>query len=163
MTTTRPHPVRCTERAGGSGAKSHREKHVMKRTSAVALAIGAVALLLAGCSGSDESTDANGLRKGTTGTNTGAAPTTGGGAPTTPAKAGGGSGGPASQTTCGQFKALDSTAEKSAIEQMLAENPDSPFAGSPNVALGTAKLVCLAPSYADTTVVVAAGIVEKAK
>jgi hypothetical protein len=151
----------------------------MKRTSAVALAIGAVALLLAGCSGSNESTDANGLRKGTTGTSTSTAPTTpttsakadgasGAGtststAPTTSAKADGASGGPASQTTCGQFRALDSAAEKSAIEQMLAENPDSPFAGSPNVALGTAKLVCLAQSNADTTVVAAAGIVEKAK
>jgi ABC-type glycerol-3-phosphate transport system substrate-binding protein len=128
----------------------------MKRTSAVALAIGAVALLLAGCSGSNESTDANGLRKGTTGTSTSTTPTTS-------AKADGASGGPASQTTCGQFRALDSAAEKSAIEQMLAENPDSPFAGSPNVALGTAKLVCLAQSNADTTVVAAAGIVEKAK
>jgi hypothetical protein len=148
----------------------------MKRTSAVALAIGAVALLLAGCSGSNESTDANGLRKGTTGTSTSTTPTTsakadgasGAGtststAPTTSAKADGASGGPASQTTCGQFRALDSAAEKSAIEQMLAENPDSPFAGSPNVALGTAKLVCLAQSNADTTVVAAAGIVEKAK
>lgn len=172
MTTTRSHPVRCTERAGGSGASSHREMHVMKRTSAIALAAGAVVLLLAGCGGSDESAEANGLRKGTTGTSssvpqptgtstgTSSPPTTGGGAATTPAKTVDPSLGPASRTTCGEFKALDSVAEKALIEQILAENPNSSFAGSPNVALGTAKLVCLAPSNADTPVATAAGIVR---
>ncbi|WP_406233988.1 hypothetical protein [Nocardia sp. NBC_01009] len=146
----------------------------MKRTSAIALAAGAVVLLLAGCGGSDESAEANGLRKGTTGTSssvpqptgnppttgTGNPPTTGGGAATTPAKTVDPSLGPASRTTCGEFKGLDSVAEKALIEQILAENPNSSFAGSPNVALGTAKLVCLAPSNADTPVATAAGIVR---
>ncbi|MFD0365286.1 hypothetical protein ACFQZZ_27955 [Nocardia sp. GCM10030253] len=150
----------------------------MKRTSAIALAAGAVALLLAGCGGSDESAEANGLRKGTTGTSTSApsqsgagtagapttgagAATTGAGAPTTPAKTDYSSLGPASRTTCAEFRALDGAAEKALIEQILAEHPDSSFAGSPNVALGTAKLVCLAPSNAETPVAVAAGIVKK--
>ncbi|MFQ6393651.1 hypothetical protein ACLMAJ_09370 [Nocardia sp. KC 131] len=149
----------------------------MKRTSVIALAVGAVALLMAGCGGSDESTESNGLRKGSTGTSasasasapaptgagTAGAPTTDSSAPTTPAKTVDPSLGPASQTTCADFKTLDSTAEKAVIAQILAENPDSSFAGSPNVALGTAKLVCLAPSDADTPVAVAAGIVQKAK
>jgi hypothetical protein len=152
----------------------------MKRTSVIALSVGAVALLLAGCGGSDESTESNGLRKGSTGTSASApspsgagtagapttassAPTTDSSAPTTPAKTVDPSLGPASQTTCADFKTLDSTAEKAVIEQILAENPDSSFAGSPNVALGTAKLVCLASSSADTPVAVAAGIVRKAK
>ncbi|WP_227997352.1 hypothetical protein [Nocardia australiensis] len=157
MKTYRSHPVRCTERAGGSGASTHQENHVMKRTSTVALAVGAAALLLTGCGGSDESTDANDLREGNTGASTSAAPTT-------PANTGGGgNGGAVSQTTCAQWQALDSNAQMTLINQILAENPDSPFAGSPNVALGTAKLVCLAPNNADKTVVEAAGITEQVK
>ncbi|MFX0579890.1 hypothetical protein [Nocardia nepalensis] len=150
----------------------------MKRVTATALATGAVVFALTGCGGSDNTnTDANGLRKGETGTNTstpaatttaarptGAAPTSTDGAPTTTKAAVDTSSlGPASRTTCADFKKLDSTGEKTLIEQVLAENPDSPFEGSPNVALGTAKLVCLAPTYADTPVVIAAGIVEKNK
>lgn len=64
----------------------------------------------------------------------------------------------AAQTTCREFKELDNDAQKSLIEQILTENPDSPFSGSPNVALGTAKLVCNAESVADTPVADAAGI-----
>jgi hypothetical protein len=148
----------------------------MKRVTATALATGAVVFALTGCGGSDNTnTDANGLRKGETGTSTpaatttaarptGTAPTTTDGAPTTTKAAVDTSSlGPASRTTCADFKKLDSTGEKTLIEQVLAENPDSPFEGSPNVALGTAKLVCLAPTYADTPVVIAAGIVEKNK
>ncbi|MEV5836261.1 hypothetical protein [Nocardia sp. NPDC052112] len=146
---------------------------MIKRVTAIALATGAVAIALAGCGSSDDSnTDANGLRKGTSGTSTpasttsarpsGAAPTSAADAPTsTKTTASNSSLGPASSTTCGEFKKLDSTEEKELIEKVLAENPGSAFEGSPNVALGTAKLVCLAPTYADTPVAVAAGIVEK--
>ncbi|MEV6137250.1 hypothetical protein AB0L63_14535 [Nocardia sp. NPDC051990] len=148
---------------------------MIKRVTAIALATGAVAVALAGCGSSDDSgTDANGLRKGTTGTSTpasttsarpsGAAPTTAADTPTTIKTTARNSAlGPASSTTCGEFKKLDSTQEKELIEKVLAENPGSAFEGSPNVALGTAKLVCLAPTYADTSVAVAAGIVEEDK
>ncbi|WP_054812327.1 hypothetical protein [Nocardia arizonensis] len=143
----------------------------MKRISAIGVAAAAVALALSGCGGSEESTDASGLRKGSTEISAGATattsarPTTGaaastsaGAAPTT-SKAVDRPSGSVSDTTCAEFRTLDSSAEKSVIEQILAENPDSPFAGSPNVALGTAKLVCLASSNADKTVAAAAGIV----
>lgn len=175
MTPNRSNPVPCTGRAGDSGAASYRGTHVIKRVTAIALATGAVVFALAGCGSSDDSsTDANGLRKGTTGTSTpasttaahptGTAPTANTDAPTTTkTTASNSSLGPASSTSCGEFKKLDSTEEKALIEKVLAENPGSAFEGSPNVALGTAKLVCLAPTYADTPVAVAAGIVEKDK
>ncbi|MEV6319886.1 hypothetical protein AB0M45_01640 [Nocardia sp. NPDC051787] len=147
----------------------------MKRTSAIALAVGAVGFLLAGCGGANDSTDANGLREGASATSTStpartstapiaapnADPDTGTDAPVTTMKEGTSSLGPASSTTCGEFKKLDTEGEKALIEQILAENPGGPFEGSPNVALGTAKLVCLSPSVANTSVAVAAGIVEK--
>ncbi|MGO4613708.1 hypothetical protein AB4305_05255 [Nocardia sp. 2YAB30] len=144
----------------------------MKRTSAIVLAVGTVGFLLVGCGGQDEPT-ANGPRKDSPSTSTTipATPTTGAagttapsaeaGTPTTTAKQNDSSLGPASSTTCGEYKKLDSEGEKTLIEQILAENPGSPFEGSPNVALGTAKLVCLSPSVADTSVAVAAGIVQK--
>lgn len=146
----------------------------MKRTSAIVLIAGTVGFLLAGCGGGDESTDANGLRKGSVSATTAASAartTTASGtatssapadtdAPTT-TKQRDAALGPASSTTCGEFRKLDTDAEKALIEQILAENPGGPFDGSPNVALGTAKLVCLAPSVADTSVAVAAGIVKK--
>ncbi|WP_040784165.1 hypothetical protein [Nocardia pneumoniae] len=142
----------------------------MKRTSAIVLAVGTVGFLLAGCGGADESTAANGLRTGASSTSTPArtstapiaAPNadTGTDAPVTTMKEGNSSLGPASSTTCGEFKKLDSDGEKALIEQILAENPGGPFEGSPNVALGTAKLVCLSPSVAGTSVAVAAGIVK---
>ncbi|WP_431957020.1 hypothetical protein [Nocardia lijiangensis] len=142
----------------------------MKRISVIVLAAGAVALAATGCGGSDESTDASGLRKGSTVASASAtqAPTTSASAPITSANAATGapadtSGlGPATRTTCGEFKLLDSEAEKQVIEQILAENPDSPFAGSPNVALGTAKLVCLSAGNAEKPVAVAARIIEPA-
>ncbi|MFD6389217.1 hypothetical protein ACWF9G_05015 [Nocardia sp. NPDC055029] len=121
----------------------------MNRISLVVLAAGALCLTVAGC-GSDDAADANGLRKGT--------PTSSASATTTkPASA---TGAPAAgaAVTCAQFNELDSDGEKQAIEQILAAHPGGPFEGSPNVALGTAKLVCLAPGNADKTVAEAAGI-----
>ena len=117
----------------------------MNRISLVVLAAGALTLTLAGCGSGDDSTDASGLRKGTPSASTSAPATT----TAAPASAG---------ITCAQFKTLDSTGEKQAIERILAENPGGPFDGSPNVALGTAKLVCLAPGNADKTVAEAAGM-----
>ncbi|MGQ4617582.1 hypothetical protein [Nocardia sp. R7R-8] len=143
----------------------------MKRTSAIVLLVGTVGFLLAGCGGGDESTDANGLRKGSATAAASAARTTAPGIapPSSPADTGAPTPtkqrdpalGPASSATCGEFRKLDTDAEKALIEQILAENPGGPFEGSPNVALGTAKLVCLSPSVADTSVAVAAGIVKK--
>ncbi|MBH0778201.1 hypothetical protein [Nocardia bovistercoris] len=143
----------------------------MKRISIIAAAA-AVALSLSACGSSEESSDASGLRKGNTeSVSATPAPTTTArppaqapsptqaNAPTTTAKSTDRPSGNASSTTCSEFRALDSTNEKALIERILAENPNSPFAGSPNVALGTAKLVCLASSNADKTVAEAAGIV----
>ncbi|UGT64767.1 hypothetical protein [Nocardia asteroides] len=143
----------------------------MQRLSAAVLAAGVLALVVSGC-GSDESTDANGLRKGSTGAAAGtttagapssAAPSSATAAPgeapsTTPAAAPSGSG---ADITCAEFRKLDTEQEKAVIELILAANPDSPFTGSPNVALGTAKLVCLAPSVADEPVATAAGLVAE--
>ncbi len=127
----------------------------MNRISLVVLAAGALCLTVAGC-GSDDAADASGLRKGTPTSSASASvtATTKAGAPTTSASAAPA----AAEITCGQFKELDTEGEKQAIEQILAANPGSPFEGSPNVALGTAKLVCLAPGNADKTVAEAAGI-----
>ncbi|HLS77890.1 MAG TPA: hypothetical protein VK083_13990 [Nocardia sp.] len=66
------------------------------------------------------------------------------------------------QTTCAEFKELDTEAEKAVVEAILAEHPESQYAGSPNVALGTAKLVCLAAANADKTVAEAAGLLTPA-
>lgn len=107
-------------------------------------------MTVAGC-GSDDAADASGLRKGTPTSSVSASATTTTKAAPTAAATG-------AKITCGQFKELDSEGEKQAIEQILAANPGSPFEGSPNVALGTAKLVCLAPGNADKTVAEAAGI-----
>ncbi len=170
MSNNRPYPVRCIGRAGGSGAADHRGTHDMKRIPATILSVGALALILAGC-GPDESTEASGLRKGTTDTSS-ASTTTSARATTTSAdssqtssaptttRTGGSTSGTASQTTCAEFRQLDIAGEKALIEAILAEHPESPFAGSPNVALGTAKLVCLSDEMANTPVAEAAGIVE---
>lgn len=143
----------------------------MKRLSIVALAAGAMALTLAGC-GSDKTSDANSLEQAGTTT---AARTAGAVASTTaappvqpPAEA------PASataakktaapagaQTTCGDFRDLSDDAEKQVIDQVLAANPGSFLDGSPNVALGTAKLACLASAYSDTPVAVAIRVAPK--
>ncbi|MEV6358999.1 hypothetical protein [Nocardia asteroides] len=126
----------------------------MNRISLVVLAAGALCLTVAGC-GSDDAADASGLRKGTPTSSVSASATTtkpASGAPTTSKAAA------SASMTCAQFKELDGDGEKQAIDQILAANPGSPFEGSPNVALGTAKLVCLAPGNADKTVAEAAGI-----
>jgi hypothetical protein len=147
---------------------------VMKRIAVLAVAAGA--LTLAACGGNDSATSASGLRQkapvssAATVVPGGAAPVASAtSAPETPAAAGtsaaattsavaAGSLGPASRTPCGQFKTMDVDAEKALMTQVLAENPGSKYDGSPNVALGTAKLVCLSSSRADTPVAVAIGI-----
>jgi len=104
----------------------------MKRFSVVLSTAAALAVTLSGCGGSDS---------GEAGADT---------ADTT------------AQTTCAEFKALDSEAETAVVDAILAENPDSLYAGSPNVALGTAKLVCLADANASKTVAEAAGLLTPA-
>ncbi|MET8428246.1 hypothetical protein [Nocardia sp. NPDC004860] len=143
----------------------------MKRLSIVALAAGAMALTLAGC-GSDKSSDTNGLKQAGTTT---AARTTSAGASTTAAApvqppteaptsatAAKKTAAPAgAQTTCGDFRDLTEDVEKQVIDQVLAANPGSFLDGSPNVALGTAKLACLASTYANTPVAVAIRVAPK--
>lgn len=121
----------------------------MNRISLAVLTAGALALTVAGCGSDDESVDASGLRKGTPTSSVSASATTTASAAQAPVD---------SAITCAEFKELDSAAEKRVIEQIIAENPGGPFDGSPNVALGTAKLVCLAPGNADKTVAEAAGM-----
>ncbi|WP_433563577.1 hypothetical protein ACQP1O_40730 [Nocardia sp. CA-151230] len=144
----------------------------MKRLSIVALAAGAMALTLAGC-GSDKSSDANGLKQaGTTtaaritsagaSTTTAAAPVQPPAEAPTSATAAKKTAAPAgAQTTCGDFRDLTEDAEKQVIDQVLAANPGSFLDGSPNVALGTAKLACLASTYANTPVAVAIRVAPK--
>ncbi|MEV6770459.1 hypothetical protein AB0N05_17740 [Nocardia sp. NPDC051030] len=144
----------------------------MKRISIVALVAGAMVLGLAGC-GSDKSDSADGMRPISTTTGaakpTNAAVATSAGAPIEPP-----SGAPTktaaakktvapngAQTTCGDFRDLDDATEKTVIDQILAANPNSILEGSPNVALGTAKLACLAPTYANTQVAVAIRVASK--
>ncbi|MBF6128197.1 hypothetical protein [Nocardia brasiliensis] len=136
----------------------------MKRTSAIVLAAGTVALVLAGCGqSSTDSSTADGPRPSSSSSAAAAAPSAPAGASNsaTPGNTASGSAADPSKTTCAEFKKLDNEAEKALIEQLLAQHPDSTFAGSPNVALGTAKLVCLSGSVAETPVAVAAGIVAK--
>lgn len=144
--------------------------HEMKRLTVTAVALGALTIGLTGCGGDHASSDANGLRRNGSAVATSApAPASSTApAPATPTEAPGttthpeNSGlGPASQTTCGEFRKLDIEGEKSLMERILAENPGSKFDGSPNVALGTAKLVCLSKSEADKPVAVAIGMVTE--
>ncbi|WP_067574860.1 hypothetical protein [Nocardia acidivorans] len=140
----------------------------MKQTAIVALAAGALVLGLTAC-GSDKSTESSGLRKETTTSAAGrsAAPVTStvaaapieppSGAPATTAAVKKNTAPHGAQTTCGEFRDLDGDTEKQVIQQVLAANPGSKFDGSPNVALGTAKLVCLAQTYANTPVANAIG------
>ncbi|MEV6277436.1 hypothetical protein [Nocardia sp. NPDC051832] len=130
----------------------------MKRISVMVLAAGAVALTLTACGGSDDSSDASGLRKGGPLTSTSSTSTASAAATTSAVDTS--TLGTASRTTCTDFKALDSAAQKTLVEQILQENPNSSFTGSPNVALGTAKLVCLASNNASKPVAIAAGIVK---
>ncbi|MFE3191086.1 hypothetical protein ACFXHA_18890 [Nocardia sp. NPDC059240] len=143
----------------------------MKRLSIVALAAGAMALSLVGC-GSDKSGDTSGLKQAATSTaarttapaastsattpftEPAAAPTSATVVKKTSAPAG-------AQTTCGDFRDLTDDTEKQVIDQILAANPGSFLDGSPNVALGTAKLACLATTYANTPVAVAIRVAPK--
>ncbi|MCX4099004.1 hypothetical protein [Nocardia sp. alder85J] len=143
----------------------------MKRI--VVLAVAAGALTLAGCGGNDSAPAPAGLRQASATGSAVAAPSSASAvssasapapetatAPgtSTAAPVATGTLGPASATPCGRFKTMDVDAEKALMEQVLAENPGSKFEGSPNVALGTAKLVCLSSSRVDTPVAVAIGI-----
>ncbi|AYF77261.1 hypothetical protein D7D52_29420 [Nocardia yunnanensis] len=131
-----------------------------------------MALSLAGC-GSDKSGESNSLKQA--GTTTTArtlspvassapaaapiqppanAPTSATAAKKTAAPAG-------AATTCGDFRDLTDDAERQVIDQVLAANPGSFLDGSPNVALGTAKLACLATAYANTPVAVAIRVAPK--
>lgn len=69
--------------------------------------------------------------------------------------------GPASRTTCGDFKNMDNDAEQEVVAKVLVENPGSKFDASPNVALGTAKLVCLSSSRATVPIAIAIGVVSQ--
>ena len=151
MTNTRRQSVRCTGRAGATGAAIYRGKQQMKRISLVVLAAGALTLTLAGCGSDEAATDANGLRKGTPSASASATPTSS--AKPTP-----GAAAVRTDLTCAEFNALDDDAEKATIEAIIAENPGGLFDGSPNVALGTVKVVCAIPSNADKPVVDAAGM-----
>ncbi|MEV0249362.1 hypothetical protein AB0H76_22375 [Nocardia sp. NPDC050712] len=139
----------------------------MKRISVMVLTAGAVALTLTACGGSDDSSDASGLRKGGSVTSAASTSASSGNASAPTSAAAPTSAidtsklGTASRTTCGDFKLLDAESQKSLVEEILSENPESSFAGSPNVALGTAKLVCLAGSNANKPVAVAANIVTQ--
>lgn len=153
----------------------------MKRISSVVVsATAALALLLAGCGSDEEAGEASDLRKGVTATTeTGDTSNT-----TRPSESTESESEPkppanteeprtpatekdedtpsaASDTTCARFKALDEDAQKALVERILADHPESSFAGSPNVALGTAKLVCNAGSLADTPVALAAGLIPE--
>jgi hypothetical protein len=136
----------------------------MKLMSAVAAL--AAALTLAAC-GHDSSTDASGLRNNASATATrGSSGLPATPAPVTSAAAGSATPGaapapPSARTTCGEFKSMDTESEKTVVAKVLEENPGSKFEGSPNVALGTAKLVCLSSSRADTPVAVAIGVTGK--
>ncbi|MEC3958679.1 hypothetical protein VMT65_36975 [Nocardia sp. CDC153] len=144
----------------------------MKRLSIVALAAGAMALSLAGC-GSDKSGDANGLKQaGTTTTarpltpvasTTAAAPVVQppADAPTSVTVAKKSSAPAGAQTTCGDFRDLTDDAEKQVIDQILAAHPGSFLEGNANMALGTAKLACLASTYANMPVAVAIRVAPK--
>ncbi|MBY8863690.1 hypothetical protein K7711_44995 [Nocardia sp. CA2R105] len=69
--------------------------------------------------------------------------------------------GTASRTTCATFKSMSIEDETSLVKKVLAENPGSKLDGSPNVALGTARLVCLASSEQNKPIAVAIGVAEQ--
>lgn len=148
----------------------------MKRSSIVALAAGAMVLSLAGC-GSGKSTQADGVRQATTTTAAKTvpaassvpaatvSPTTSAAPVIEPPKAAPITASVAQQTTapngaqtnCHEFLQLTEDTEKQVIGQILAANPGSKFDGSPNVALGTARIACTVADYAKTPVAVAIG------
>ncbi|MFE3024915.1 hypothetical protein [Nocardia tengchongensis] len=145
----------------------------MKRLSMVALAAGVMVLTLAGCS-SGKSGDAGSLKQA--GTTTTSARTTSAAATTTtvespvdlPAAAPTAatvvkktSAPNGAQTTCADFRDLTEDAEQQVIQQVLAAHPGSFLDGSPAAALSTAKLACLAGTYANTPVAVAIRVAPK--
>lgn len=151
----------------------------MKRLSMVALTAGAMALTLGaaltGC-GSDQAGSGNGLKQAAT--TTAAARTTNAAATTSAAPAESPIDAPAAaptaatvakktsapngaQTTCADFRDLTEDAEKQVIQQVLAAHPGSFLDGSPAAALSTAKLACLAATYANTPVAVAIRVAPK--
>lgn len=143
----------------------------MKRLTVTLAALAALIVGLTACGSDDHSsTDADGLRRNASAVVTPSPAPSGPAIPapesSTPAEvpstseaAPDSSAGSASKTTCGEFRELDIAGEKALMERILAENPGSKFDGSPNVALGTAKLVCLSESKSDTPVAVAIGVV----
>lgn len=144
----------------------------MKRLSMVTLAAGVMVLTLAGCS-SGKSGDAGSLKQA--GTTTTSARTTSAAATTTiespvdlPAAAPTAatvvkktSAPNGAQTTCADFRDLTEDAEQQVIQQVLAAHPGSFLDGSPAAALSTAKLACLAGTYANTPVAVAIRVAPK--
>lgn len=150
----------------------------MKRISSVVVpATAALALLLAGCGSDDRADETNAAPASAAATSEAADPSqtarpddsaesepeseTPVDTDETPTDPGEAAPTTASDTTCAQFKALDEDEQKALIEQILAEHPESSFVGSPNVALGTAILVCNASNLADTPVAGAAGLIRK--
>jgi hypothetical protein len=146
----------------------------MKRLSVIVargtmiVALGAMTIGLAACGGhKDDSADQSGPHSTVSGTvvTSSVAATAISAAPTSTAPVSNAPGssalGPASRTPCSTFKNMDTDAEKALVEKVLAENPGSRYAGSPDVALGTAKLVCLAHSEQNQPVAVAVGIVQQ--
>jgi hypothetical protein len=139
----------------------------MKRLSGTIAAAGVLALGLTACGGHTSAPNATGPSSSaqttassaaTTATSTPAAPQT---SPATSSAPQNTALGPASRTPCREFKDMDIDAEKTLMEKVLAENPGSHLDGSPDVALGTAKLVCQMHSQADTPVAVAIRVAHR--
>ena len=141
---------------------------VIVARGAMIVALGAIATGLAACGGSKDNS-AN-TASGTSATSATASATSaaassgalpGSVTKAVPSASAGSTLGPASQTLCSTFRNMDIDTEKTVMEKVLAENPGSKFQGSPNVALGTAKLVCLAHSVQNEPLAVAIGIAQK--
>ncbi|MEV5648412.1 hypothetical protein AB0L57_09190 [Nocardia sp. NPDC052254] len=143
----------------------------MKRLTVATVALSALVIGLTACGSDDHSSaaDANGLRRNGSAVATSApaapspssAPASAPPEVASPTTESDSSVGLASRTTCEEFRKLDVEGEKSLMDRILAENPGSKFDGSPNVALGTAKLMCLAKSEADKPVPVAIGMITE--
>jgi|GEM_PF-7035218 len=140
---------------------------VIVARGAMLVALGAMTTGLAACGGhKDNSADAasgpsrtstSGAAAATTTAVTSSASSSAAAAPSGPADS---TLGPASRTLCSKFRNMDIDSEKALVEKVLVENPGSKFDGSPDVALGTAKLVCLAHSEQNQPLSVAIGITQ---
>lgn len=143
----------------------------MKQLSAIAARVamiavfGAMATGLAACGGSKDNSTPTASSVGTTSTIAASTATSAAVSSSTRAsnatKTPSASLDPALGPLCSTFRNMDVDAEKTAVEKVLAANPGSKFQGSPNVALGTAKLVCLAHSEQDEPLAVAIGVAQK--